>query len=76
MKTSDFIQNYDTYINRHLKLLSAWLYRLCISSYIVPWFGECDLDKVKRTQVVELHSQFHAHPYMTNRSRAIGWSLV
>ena len=42
----------------------------------VPSFDGCDLDKVKRAQVVELHSQFHAHPYMTNGTRAIGWRLV
>ena len=72
MKTSDFIQIYDTYINRHLKPSSVRLYRLCLSSYIVPWFGECDLDKVKRAKVVELHSQFTAHPYMANRTKAIG----
>ena len=71
MKASCFFQIYDTYINRHLKPLSVRLYRLCLSSYIVPWFGECDPDKVKRTQVDELHSQFHAHPYMTNGTRAI-----
>ena len=68
MKTSDFTKIYDTYINRHLKPLSVQLYRLCLSSYIVPWFGDCDLDKVNRTQVVELNSRFQSHPYITNRT--------
>ena len=72
MKTSDFILIYDTFINRHLKPSTVKLYRFCLSSYIVPEFGACDLDKVKRAQVVELHSRLHARPYIANRTVAVG----
>ena len=72
MKTSDFILIYDTYINRHLKPSTVKLYRNCLSNCIAPEFGACDLDKVKRAQVVEFHSRLHARPYIANRTVAIG----
>ena len=72
MKTSDFILIYDTYINRHLKPSTVKLYRFCLSSYIDPEFGTYELDKVKRAQVVELHSRLHDRPYIANRTVAIG----
>ena len=72
MKTSDFIQIYDKYINSHLKPSSVELYRLCLGRYIRPEFGDCDLDKVRRAQVAELHGRMHDRRYIANRTVAIG----
>ena len=75
MKTSDFAKIYDTYINRHLKPSSVRLYRTCLNSYIIPEFGECELEEVKRGQVAEFHAQLHDRPYIANRTIAIGRSM-